>query len=226
MKAVVLLSGGLDSAVTAYIAKAQGYDIYALTFDYGQRHRKEIEAAKKIVKKLSVVEHKILSIDLTQIGGSALTSDLAVPQGKSFSEIKSSEEIPVTYVPARNTILLSCALGYAEVVGADAIFIGANHMDYSGYPDCRPEYFAAFQDLANLATKRGIEGNYVEIKTPIINLDKKEIILKGAELNVPFELTWSCYVGGEKACGKCDSCTIRLAGFKQAGLKDKIKYNK
>jgi 7-cyano-7-deazaguanine synthase len=225
-KAVCLISGGLDSAVTAYIANQEGYSIYALTFDYGQRHRREIDAAKNIAKKIEAAEHKIISIDLTQIGGSALTQDMDVPSGKTPADIRGSQEIPKTYVPARNTIFLSIALAYAETVGAEAIYIGANHLDYSGYPDCRPEYFSAFQDLANLATKRGVEGEYVTIKTPIINSDKKQIIELGAKLKVPLDLTWSCYLGGEKACGRCDSCVLRLDGFKRAKIKDPIQYEK
>lgn len=214
----------MDSAVCAGIAKEQGYELYALTFDYGQRHKREVESARKIARFYKVMEHKILKIDLSQIGGSALTDEIEVPTGKTVEEIRSSKEIPLTYVPARNTLLLSFALAYAEVVGADAIFIGANHLDYSGYPDCRPEYYRAFQEMANLATKRGVEGHPVEIRYPIIELDKKGIVKKGMALGVPFELTWSCYKGEEKACGRCDSCVLRLNGFKEAGYEDPIEY--
>ncbi len=225
-KAVCLLSGGLDSTVTAAIAAKQDYEIHALTFDYGQRHRREIDSAKKIVKYLGAKKHKIMKIDLAQIGGSALTDDVDVPQDTELADIGKESVIPPTYVPARNTILLSIALAYAEVEGAEAIFIGANHLDYSGYPDCRPEYFQAYQKMADLATKRAVEGRPILIKTPIIELDKAQIIQKGAELGAPLKLTWSCYVGGEKACGRCDSCRLRLAGFAKAGLKDPIEYEK
>lgn len=219
-KAVVLLSGGLDSTTVAYLAKSAGYEIYALTFDYGQRHKKELESAKKICKQLGTKGHKILNIDLTQIGGSALTnSKIDVPENREIDK-----EIPVTYVPARNTIFLSFALAYAEVSEAEAIFIGANNLDYSGYPDCRPEYFEAFQKMANLATKVGVEGNSIRIVTPLLNLTKAEIIKRGMGLGVPYELTWSCYEGKGKACGKCDSCVLRLKGFKEAGIKDPVEY--
>jgi len=184
-KAVVLLSGGLDSTVSAAIAKKSGYRLYVMTFDYGQRHKREIQSAKRVAKILKVAEHKILKIDLNQIGGSALTDRMPVPLGKSAAQIKASKEIPSTYVPARNTIFLSFALAYAEVVGAAAIFIGANSLDYSGYPDCRPEYFRTYQALANLATKKGVEGKRISVKTPIINLNKKQIILKGMALKAP-----------------------------------------
>jgi 7-cyano-7-deazaguanine synthase len=223
-KAVVLMSGGLDSTVTAAIAKREGYGLYALTFDYGQRHLREIESARRVTERLGVLQHRIMRIDLTQIGGSALTDGYAVPRGKSIDDIRASKEIPSTYVPARNTILLSMALAYAEVADADAIYIGANHVDYSGYPDCRPEYFEAYQKMANLATKRAVEGRGIEIKYPIIAFEKKDIIRRGIELGAPLELTWSCYSGGEKACGRCDSCVIRLNGFKEAGLDDQIDY--
>lgn len=217
-KAVCLLSGGLDSAATAYIAKKQGYSIYALTFDYNQRHRREVQHAKDIARKLGAVEHKIIQLDLASIGGSALTSRrIKVPK-------TGSKGIPATYVPARNTIFLSIALAYAEVVGADSIFIGANHIDYSGYPDCRPEYFKAFQKMTNLATKRGVEGHKIKIKTPIIKMSKADIVKKAVALKVPLEQTWSCYKGGKKACGRCDSCTLRKHGFKQAGIKDPAEY--
>ena len=223
-KAVCLLSGGMDSAVTAALAKKQGYDIYSLSFDYGQRHKKELSCAGKIAKFLRVKEHKVMKIDLRQIGGSALTDDIAVPVGKDAAGIKASKGIPSTYVPARNTIFLSFALAYAEVIGAEAIYIGANCVDYSGYPDCRPEYFRRFQDLADLATKKTVEGKRISIETPIIKLDKAGIVKKGLDLNIPFEHTWSCYQGGRKACGRCDSCVLRLNGFKEAGAIDPVEY--
>lgn len=223
-KTVCLLSGGLDSTVCLKLAKDEGYEIYALTFDYGQRHLREIQCAQNIAKKIGVTEHKILDIDLGQIGKSALTDEIEVPSGLSYDEIKKSKDIPVTYVPARNTILLSFALAYAEVKDADAIYIGANHMDYSGYPDCRPEYFKAFQNLADLATKKSVEGGKIIIVTPLLNLDKKGIVEIGTRIDAPLDLTWSCYAGGKKACGVCDSCVLRLNGFKQAGLEDPIEY--
>lgn len=222
-KAVVLLSGGLDSSTCMAIAKNEGYELYALSFDYGQRHKRELKSAKKIAEHFDAKEHKILKIDLTQIGGSALTDgSIEVPENRDLEEIP--EEIPVTYVPARNTILLSFALAYAELIDADAIYIGANAIDYSGYPDCRPEYYKAFEGVAILGTKRGVEGRPVEIKYPLINMTKADIIRKGMELGVPYELTWSCYKGGEKACGVCDSCRLRIKGFKEAGYRDPLEY--
>ncbi len=214
-RAVCLISGGMDSAVSSAIAKKEGYEIYAITFDYGQRNRREIESAKEIAKWLNA-KHKILKVDLRQIGGSALTDNIEVPE-----EVQG---IPITYVPARNTIFLSFALAYAEVIDADCIFIGVNAVDYSGYPDCRPEYIEAFKKLANLATKRGVEGKPIEIKTPLIYLSKAEIVKKGNELNVPFEKTWSCYKEGNKHCGKCPSCKLRIKAFKEAGLNDPTEY--
>ncbi len=222
-KAVVLLSGGLDSSTCMAIAKDEGYEIYALSFDYGQRHSRELESAKAISRHFGAKEHKILSIDLRQIGGSALTDDsIDVPENRDEEHM--ADEIPVTYVPARNTILLSFALAYAEVIDADAIYIGANALDYSGYPDCRPEYYKAFEEVARLGTKRGVEGKPIEIKYPLINMTKADIIRTGMRLGVPYELTWSCYKGGEKACGVCDSCKLRIKGFKEAGYKDPIEY--
>ncbi len=215
MKAVCLIYGGMDSAVAAAIARQEGYECYPLSFNYGQRNRKEIEAAKNIAEWLGG-RHKIIEIDMRQIGGSALTDNIEVPEH--------GEGIPVTYVPARNTIFLSIALAYAEVIDADAIFIGVNAIDYSGYPDCRPEYIEAFQKMANLATKRSVEGKPIKIKAPLLYLSKAEIVKKGYELNVPFEKTWSCYREGEKACGRCDSCRLRLKAFKEAGLEDPIEY--
>lgn len=222
-KAICLLSGGIDSAVTSAIAIDQGYEVYALTFNYGQRHKNEIKSAKKLAKFFKIKEHKILKICLNDIGNSALTSNKKLIERK-IEEIKNSNEIPNTYVPARNTIMLSFALAYAEFREADAIFIGANCIDYSGYPDCRHEYFKKFQEMADLATKKAIEGSRIRIKTPVIEMKKSEIIKKGFELNVPFQYTWSCYKGGKKACGKCDSCTIRLNGFREAGYDDPIEY--
>ena len=222
-KAVVLLSGGLDSSTCMAIAKDEGYEIYALSFDYGQRHSRELESAKAIARHFGAKEHKILRIDLRQIGGSALTDDsIDVPENRDEEHM--ADEIPVTYVPARNTILLSFALAYAEVIDADAIYIGANALDYSGYPDCRPEYYKAFEEVGRLGTKRGVEGKPIEIKYPLINMSKAEIIRTGMRLGVPYELTWSCYKGGEKACGVCDSCKLRIKGFKEAGYKDPIEY--
>ena len=216
MRAVCLLSGGMDSCVSAFVAKNEGYTIYALTFNYGQRNRKEIECAKEIAKALEVKEHLIINADLRSIGGSALTGDMEIPE--------KGEGIPPTYVPARNTIFLAYALAYAEARNADAIFIGANAIDYSGYPDCRAEYIQAMQKVANIGTKRGVEGKSIKIIAPLINLSKAEIVKKGVELGAPFEKTWSCYRETEKACGRCDSCRLRLKGFKEAGIKDPIEY--
>ncbi len=220
MRAVVLLSGGLDSTTTLAMAIHEGYEVYALSFDYGQRHSRELESAKKIARYYKV-PHKIMNVDLRQIGGSALTDSIEVPE-RELEEIKG--EIPVTYVPARNTILLSFALAYAEVIDADAIFYGANAIDYSGYPDCRPEYVEAFERMANLGTKRGVEGKFIKIVAPLINMTKAEIIKRGMKLGVPYELTWSCYRGGERACGRCDSCLLRLKGFMEAGYEDPLEY--
>lgn len=222
-KAVVLISGGLDSATTAAIAKHEGYDIYAISFDYGQRHAREIESAKAIADSLGAVDHLTISFDMRKIGASALTTEINVPTDRTDAEISSG--IPITYVPARNTIFLSFALSYAESIGAQDIFIGVNQVDYSGYPDCRSEYIDAFEKMANLATRAGVEGEFAfHICTPLISLTKADIIRKGLELGVNYSLTWSCYQGGEKACGRCDSCKIRLAGFAQAGAIDPIEY--
>ncbi|MZH02465.1 MAG: 7-cyano-7-deazaguanine synthase QueC [Nitrospinae bacterium] len=224
-KAVVLLSGGLDSTTTLAIAKNQGYEIYALSFDYGQRHRIELERAKEIAQKYAVKDHQIMKINLRQFGGSALTDSIEVPANRDEQEM--SEKIPITYVPARNTIFLSFCLGYAEVKNAHNIFLGVNAVDYSGYPDCRPEFISAFETLANLATKAGVEGKEkLKIHTPLIQLTKAEIILKGIELGVDFSLTHSCYNPDQNGngCGVCDSCQLRLKGFKEAGLKDPIGY--
>jgi len=222
-KAVVLISGGLDSATAAAIAKSEGFELYAMSFDYGQRHSREIESAKAVAASLGVCDHQIISFDLRSIGGSALTADIDVPIDRAESEM--SSDIPVTYVPARNTIFLSFALGYAETIGAEDIFIGVSQVDYSGYPDCRSEYIRAFEDLANLATKAGVEGKAsFNINTPLVNLSKAETIRRGIELGVDYSLTWSCYMGGERACGRCDSCKLRLAGFREAGAADSLEY--
>lgn len=222
-KAVVLISGGLDSATTAAIAKSEGYDLYALSFDYGQRHRREIESAKAVAKSLGAKDHLIISFDMRKIGGSALTADIDVPLDRQTDEM--SSEIPVTYVPARNTIFLSFALSYAETIGAQDIFIGVNQIDYSGYPDCRAEFIEAFEKTANLATKAGVEGtSRFRIRTPLIYMTKAETIRHGLDMGVDYSLTWSCYSGGEHACGRCDSCKLRLAGFAEAGAKDPVEY--
>lgn len=223
MKAVALLSGGLDSATAAAMAQADGYEIYALTICYGQRHLREVTAAKAVAAALGVREHKFVDIALREIGGSALTADIDVPLGRSDEEIGSG--IPITYVPARNTIFLSVALGYAEVVGADTIVAGMNQVDYSGYPDCRKEYLASFEALANLATKAGVEGtSHFRVWAPLITMTKAEIIRTGLRLGVDYGLTWSCYSGGDAACGQCDSCQLRLAGFAEAGATDPVAY--
>lgn len=223
--AVVLLSGGLDSATTAAIARSEGYRLFALSVDYGQRHRFELQAAASVAKSLGVERHVMVSVGLGQIGGSALTADIAVPKDRSDDAI--SHGIPVTYVPARNTVLLSLALGYAEVVGAADLFLGVNAVDYSGYPDCRPEYIAEFEKLANLATKAGVEGTLnFRIHTPLIALTKVEIIRRGVELGVDYSLTHSCYAPDDQgaSCGHCDACQIRLKGFAAAGFEDPIHY--
>jgi 7-cyano-7-deazaguanine synthase len=219
-KAVVLVSGGLDSATTLAIAQEQGYACYALSFDYGQRHRSELDAARKVTKAAGVVEHKIIILNLDDIGGSALTdTTIAVPQ-------QPTEGIPVTYVPARNTVFLALALGWAEVLGAEAIFIGVNAVDYSGYPDCRPEFIEAFAKLARLATKAGVEGKPIQIETPLIHLSKAEIIQQGLRLGVDYANTISCYDPDAegRACGRCDSCRLRAAGFEVAGVPDPTHY--
>lgn len=225
-KAVVLLSGGIDSATTAAIAGRDGFEIYPLTFSYGQRHRREIDAARHLAGWLGCREHLVIEIDLRAIGGSALTDDIAVPKGRSATEM--ARGIPVTYVPARNTIFLSFALAAAEKLGAADIFFGANQLDYSGYPDCREEYIRAFERMANLATQAAVEGKLrLEIHAPLIHLTKAEIIQAGAKLGLDYGLTWSCYdpsTDGE-ACGQCDSCQIRLKGFQEAGLVDPIAYD-
>ncbi len=218
-KAVILVSGGLDSATVLAIAKAEGYECYSLSFDYGQRHRAELDSAKRIAASMSV-EHKVVPLDLRTIGGSALTDDsIAVPECQS-------QGIPVTYVPARNTIFLSIALGWAEVLAADTLFIGVNAVDYSGYPDCRPEFIQAFEVMANLATKAAVEGHALTIKTPLIDLSKADIIRRGVALGVDYALTVSCYQadGQGRACGRCDSCRLRRQGFEDAGIPDPTPY--
>lgn len=224
-KAVVLLSGGIDSTTALAIAKAENYELYTLSFRYGQRHAAELEAAKKIAKQFSVIRHLILDIDMRKIGGSALTAEIDVPQRKHVKNVVNND-IPITYVPARNTIFLSFALGWAEVLKSNHIFIGANAVDYSGYPDCRPEYIEAFEKMANLATKTAVLGNRIKIHTPIINMTKAEIIKKGTELGIDYSLTHSCYNPSEHetACGLCDSCKLRKKGFKEAGIEDPTIY--
>ncbi len=227
-KAVVLLSGGIDSATTLAIARSEGYQCYTLTFCYGQRHQREIEAAKKISHFLAVAEHRVIDIDLAQFGGSALT-DLSIEVPKDRTKLDNPDQIPQTYVPARNTIFLSYALAWAEVLGAFDIFIGVNTTDYSGYPDCRAEFIAAFEKTANLATANAVEGGgQYCINTPIIEMTKADIILTGTKLDVDYSLTHSCYDPDEqgRSCGRCDSCRIRLRGFAEAGLKDPIEYIK
>ena len=217
-----LLSGGLDSSTCLALARRDGYECYALSFDYGQRHRVELEAAARVAQALGAARHVLAHIDLRQIGHSALTDDLAVPKGRSAQDM--SHGIPVTYVPARNTIILSFALAWAEVLEAPDIFIGVNALDYSGYPDCRPEYIAAFENMANLATKAGVEGNLrVRIHTPLIKLSKAEIVKLGRDLGLDFGLTHSCYDPDAtgRPCGQCDSCLLRRKGFEEAGLVDR-----
>lgn len=225
-KAVVLLSGGLDSSVSAYDAKHKGYELFSLSFRYGQQHQKELHAAQQIGKHLDVNEHFIFDLALDQLGGSSLYQHSSQPIHQSASIDTIGTHIPSTYVPARNTIFLSIALSYAETRNADAIYIGVTSADYSGYPDCRPAYITAFQQLANLATKQAINGRSIIIQTPLLHLSKKEIVEKGTDLSVPFELTWSCYQGKEHACGTCDSCLLRLKGFKEAHQQDPITYDK
>ena len=221
-RAVVLLSGGLDSATTLAICANDGFEPHALSFDYGQRHRFELNAAPRVAESLSAREHRLATIDLRIFGGSALTDDIAVPKNRGAN----ANEIPVTYVPARNTIFLSYALAWCEVLGAADIFIGANAIDYSGYPDCRPEFISAFEHLAGLATKSGVEGTRFQIHAPLLSMSKADIIRKGTELSVDFSLTQSCYdpTAEGLACGECDSCRLRLAGFREAGLTDPIRY--
>ena len=225
-RAVVLLSGGLDSAATLAIAIAEGYEAYALSFDYGQRHQIEIDAARRIAGSLGAKEHRVAKIDMRMFGGSALTDDVDVPKNRSETEV--AHGIPVTYVPARNTIFLAYALAWAEVIPAGHIFLGVNAIDYSGYPDCRPEFIEAFETLANLGTKAGVEGRRFHIHTPLIRFSKAEIIRKATELRVDLSITHSCYDPSPEglACGECDSCLLRLKGFREAGIADPIRYAK
>ena len=219
-KAVVLVSGGLDSSTVLALALQQGYRCYTLSFDYGQRHRSELEAAKRVSELMKVEEHKIVRLDLGTIGGSALTdTTIDVPEQETSG-------IPVTYVPARNTVFLSIALGWAEVLEADTIFLGVNAVDYSGYPDCRPEYISSFEAMANLATRAGVEGNKLSIQAPLIDMTKGEIISAGTSLGVDYSQTVSCYQASIEglACGKCDSCRLRIEGFNQAGISDPTRY--
>jgi len=223
-RAVMLLSGGIDSSTTLALAIAEGFEAYALSFDYGQRHQIEVETARRAANSLGAKEHRVAKIDLRVFGGSALTDDLDVPKQRSEREI--TDGIPVTYVPARNSIFLAYALAWAEVIPANDIFIGVNAIDYSGYPDCRPEFIEAFENLANLATKAGMEGRRCKIHTPLIKLSKTEIIRKAIKLGVDLSLTHSCYDPTPEglACGECDSCLLRLKGFREAGVKDPIRY--
>jgi 7-cyano-7-deazaguanine synthase len=224
-KAVVLSSGGIDSTTVMAMAKHEGFKIFSLSFFYGQRHAFELEAAQKVANAIGVTEHLVININLKQIGGSSLTDDMDVPKDRDEQEM--SREIPATYVPARNTIFLSFALAWAEVLKSSDIFIGVNAIDYSGYPDCRPEYIDAFEKMANLATKAGVEGTTkIKIRTPLIRLTKAEIIQKGIELGVDYALTHSCYDPSPKglACGRCDSCQLRKKGFKEAGVSDPTRY--
>ena len=224
-RAVVLLSGGLDSATVLAIARSQGYECYALSFSYGQRHAVELDAARKVASSLGAIDHRIAEINLRVFGGSALTADIAVPKGRAIDEM--SHGIPITYVPARNTIFLSFALAWAEVLGAVDIFIGVNALDYSGYPDCRPEFIESYEKMANLATKAGVEGRgAIKIHTPLIDLTKAQIIARGLELGVDYGLTSSCYDPSHQGlpCGQCDSCRLRQKGFGENGMKDPLPY--
>jgi 7-cyano-7-deazaguanine synthase len=225
-RAVVLLSGGIDSTTTLAVAIAEGYEAYALSFDYGQRHQIETEAARRVADSLGAKEHRVAKIDMRVFGGSALTDDVDVPKQRSETEIPHG--IPVTYVPARNTIFLAYALAWAEVIPTSDIFLGVNAIDYSGYPDCRPEFIEAFETLANLGTKVGSEGRRFHIHAPLIKFSKTEIIRKAVELGVDLALTHSCYDPSPEglACGECDSCLLRLKGFREAGRKDPIRYTK
>ncbi|MBL1458549.1 7-cyano-7-deazaguanine synthase QueC [Methylophaga sp.] len=218
-RAVILLSGGLDSVTALAIAKAEGYECFSISFDYGQRHKTELLAAENLAKKAGVASHKVIQIDLRAIGGSALTDDIDVPETEQ-------QGIPVTYVPARNTVFLSIALGWAEVLNAEAIFVGVNAVDYSGYPDCRPEFIDAFEKLANLATKSAVEGCAIYIKAPLMHLSKSEIVKRGTELGIDYSETVSCYQADAqgRACGQCDSCRFRRQGFIDAGIADPTRY--
>lgn len=224
-KAVVLTSGGVDSTTAMAVAREEGYELYSLTFGYGQRHAVELDAARRVAEAFGAKEHLLIRLDLRKIGGSALTADIPVPKSRTGGEMR--QEIPVTYVPARNTIFLSYALAWAEVLEAPDIFVGVNAIDYSGYPDCRPEYIRAFEEMANLAIKAAVEGRFrVKIHAPLINLSKAQIILKGKALGVDYSLTHSCYDPSPegKACGRCDSCLLRKKGFREAGVEDPTVY--
>lgn len=220
-KAVVLLSGGLDSTTCTYYAKSHGYEVYALSFDYGQRLRRELDSARAVAQAVGAKEHVVMTFDLTRWGGSALTdSAIEVPTGRAVAEME--ESIPVTYVPGRNTLFLSFGLSYAEAIGAEAVFIGVNAYDYSGYPDCRPEFIAAYQEMARLGTKAGVEGNPIRIETPLLHLDKAGIVKLGRSVGADFGLTWSCYQGGATPCGVCDACILRAKGFAEANSRDPL----
>jgi 7-cyano-7-deazaguanine synthase len=225
-KAVILLSGGMDSATAAAVALDRGFEVYGLSFRYGQRHATELEAARRVAERLGVRRHVVLDIDLRAFGGSALTGDLEVPKNTPLERIGAA--IPATYVPARNTIFLSFALAWAEVLGSADIFLGANALDYSGYPDCRPEYIEAYERMANLATRAGVEGSRFRIHTPLISLSKAEIVSLGTRLGVDYSLTWSCYdpTPDGTACGRCDACILRQKGFREAGMEDPASYQK
>jgi 7-cyano-7-deazaguanine synthase len=226
-KAVVLLSGGLDSTTVAAIAQQQGFAVYALSFDYGQNHRVELDFARRVAEQQKVVRHVVVKVDLRSFGGSALTSDVPVPKHRTAEDM--GHGVPVTYVPARNTVFLSLALGWAETLGATDIFIGVNALDYSGYPDCRPEFIAAFERMANLATRLGTEdGRQIKIHTPLIAMTKREIIETGMRLGVDYSMTTTCYdpAPGGEACGACDACLLRLKGFAEAGVADPARYRK
>ena len=224
MKAIVLVSGGLDSTTCLAMAREKGFDLYALTFNYGQRHDHELNSAKMVVDFFNIQNHSIIDIDLAQFGGSALTDKIDVPKKRDLSDMA---EIPVTYVPARNTVFLSLALAWAEVLGSFDIFIGVNALDYSGYPDCRPEYISSFEKTANLATKAGVSGSSFRIHTPLIDLTKSEIVKVGMDLGVDYSLTSSCYDPDQEGnpCGLCDACYLRLKGFKEAGITDPLNYS-
>ena len=219
-KAIVLSSGGLDSSTCLFIAKSKGYQLHALSFDYGQRHKKELECAKKVCNFAGVFEHRTLTLPIPK--GSALTENIEVPTDRNLEDM--SVVIPITYVPARNTVFIALALQYAEEIDAEAIYVGVTAIDYSGYPDDRPEYIRAWQNLINLATKKTVEGGKIELRTPLLQLYKAEIIDWGTELAVPYDLSWSCYNGRERACGVCDSCVLRLKGFREAGKIDPLLY--
>ena len=219
MAAVVLLSGGLDSTVTLAKALADGHDVTALSFRYGQKHTRELTSAGNVCNYYGV-RHVIIDMDLTSFRSSLIADDMEIPKGRGHI----GDDIPSTYVPARNVIMLSAAAGLCESVDADTIYIGANAVDYSGYPDCRPEFFEAFEKMINIGTKAGVEGRILKIATPILRMSKADIVRLGIELGAPLEMTWSCYSGGDLACGRCDSCVLRLNGFKEAGVKDPVRY--